>query len=232
MHKIMEMEAKMEAMKSCCETMMGWVKAEMCKTPDCIDIGQLGEAVDIVKDFKEAERDCWQACFYKLMCEELEEEAECGNDRMGYVYKGVRLPRYPYVPSDTTMAEYETMRQRMGEKGAMWPDPRYDNPRMGYGNPDRTTGNRRDQDGWEITGGEYNMGYRGQPRDSYGQYKMARRNYTNTHSEEDKREMNRHAEDHMKEVEDTLGDIWATADPEMKKKMKAELTKLVDGMKI
>lgn len=56
--------------------------------------------------------------------------------------------------------------------------------------------------------------------------------YSETHSEKDRREMKEHANEHMAEAMTTLREIWADADPDLKARMKADLTKLTSEMTV
>ena len=62
------------------------------------------------------------------------------------------------------------------------------------------------------------------------QYKSARRHYSETHSQMDKEEMNRHANEHIADTIQTIKEMWEDADPTLRKKMKADLTSLVGTM--
>ena len=53
---------------------------------------------------------------------------------------------------------------------------------------------------------------------------------TETKSPEKKREMEEHAEHHMNEAVATFKEIWREADPELRQKMKTDLTKLMGEM--
>lgn len=61
---------------------------------------------------------------------------------------------------------------------------------------------------------------------------FAKRHYTETHSEKDRREMKDHANEHMAETMMTLREIWEDADPDLKTRMKADLTKLTSEMTV
>lgn len=91
---------------------------------------------------------------------------------------------------------------------------RYLNPRMGYHgmtNPMNETS-------------DYRYGY------SYTNYNNARRHYTQTHNPEDKREMDKHANQHLADTIATMRDIWHDAEPELRKRMKNDIQKLLDEM--
>ena len=66
----------------------------------------------------------------------------------------------------------------------------------------------------------------------FNQFRKARRHYTRTHSEEDKEKMKVHANEHMTETMATMREIYDSADPDMKKRMKADLTKLANELTV
>lgn len=65
----------------------------------------------------------------------------------------------------------------------------------------------------------------------YKEWKMSRRHYTETKSEGDKQEMSEHAKEHMADTVLTIKEIWMGADPELRAKMKQDLTALMNEMK-
>lgn len=72
--------------------------------------------------------------------------------------------------------------------------------------------------------------------DRYGQdfnrFRTSKRHYTTSHSDHDRLEMNQHANDHVMTSIQTLREIWASADTDLKKRMKADLTKMVNEMTV
>lgn len=67
---------------------------------------------------------------------------------------------------------------------------------------------------------------------SFNEYRMAKKYYTETHSADDKRRMDDEAEHHITDSIDTLKEIWNSSDPDLKQRMKAELTQLVSSMTV
>lgn len=65
---------------------------------------------------------------------------------------------------------------------------------------------------------------------AYDNYKTAKRNYTETHSESDKKTMEKNAEQHFDNVIFTIKEMWKDMDPSQKARMKSELTSLVGTM--
>lgn len=67
---------------------------------------------------------------------------------------------------------------------------------------------------------------------AYDSWSDARKHYTKTGSSEDKERMERHGEEHVEKAIISMRDIWSEASPELKRRMKTELSTLVDGMSI
>lgn len=67
---------------------------------------------------------------------------------------------------------------------------------------------------------------------SFNEYRMAKKYYTETHSADDKRRMDDEAEHHITDSIDTLKEIWNSSDPDLKQRMKTELTQLVGSMTV
>ena len=61
---------------------------------------------------------------------------------------------------------------------------------------------------------------------------FSRRYYTDTKSPSQKDEMDANANEYVGETISSIRDIWRDADPEMRKKLKAEFVKLVNEMNI
>lgn len=67
---------------------------------------------------------------------------------------------------------------------------------------------------------------------AYDSWSDARKHYTKTGSSEDKERMERHGEEHVEKAIISMRDIWSEASPELKRRMKTELSTLVDNMTI
>ena len=65
---------------------------------------------------------------------------------------------------------------------------------------------------------------------SYNRFRKAKRHYTKTHSEADKQKMKDASNQHMVETVATLREMWDDADPDLRKRMKADLTNLMATM--
>lgn len=189
-----------------------------------IDAKELGEVVDMIKDFAEAEKYCQEACYYQSIVEAMDDAKE-EERRMGY------SPR---------------TRMRMVNK-YLWDDDDYRMPnpemrsmRMGY--PSRSDSSRdgsmdrsRDSMGCFTSSGR--SGYDGYDEDrddrygrAYNEFRKARRHYTETKSMADKQMMDEHANEHLADSMQTLKEIWEASDPTLRKKMKADLQKFSNDL--
>lgn len=176
---------------------------------DPMKVQVLGEYVDMIKDLAEAEKSCQEACYYESVVEAME-NADMMDDygRMGY------------NPNRNRMGQYSdgrgSRRSGDGDSDGM--------PRMG-------TNNRRGympdmrmmmEDDWDEDEPMYGK--------SFDRFRRAKRHYTKTHSEEDKMKMKEASNQHMMETMATLREMWDDADPDLRKRMKADLTNLMATM--
>lgn len=67
---------------------------------------------------------------------------------------------------------------------------------------------------------------------AYNEYKESRRYYTETNSPTYRQEMDAHAAEHVGDTLATIREIWKSADPDMKKRIKADFTTLVNEMTV
>lgn len=116
-------------------------------------------------------------------------------------------PRMGYNPNRGKSGRY--MPKRMG-----YVDPIYYDRMMGY-----TDGKEHHWDDEDRTYGH-----------EFNNFRKAKRHYTETHSEEDRRKMNEHADKHLNQTITTLKEIWADADPDLRMRMKNDLTNLSNEM--
>lgn len=181
----------------------------------------LGEYVDMIKDLAEAEKACQEACYYESVVAAMDEYGD--NPRMGY------------NPNRNAMGQYSDGRGRSGYPDDS--DGRSSRSNRGMGRSQ--SGNRigytpdwrmTDQD-WKRPG-EDDMEYDDRYGRPFNQFRQAKRHYTQTHSEQDREKMKEHANEHMMESMTTIREIYDNADPELKKRMKADLTKLAGEMTV
>lgn len=214
------------------EILTEWAKEELCKGKQCVCTKEMGEVIDMIKDLAEAEKCCYEAKQFKYIVKAMEEEQEkekkCETDGMPW-----------YISLFSDRAGYDNWRYSSGRfapKGrghfAGYMEPWYDPMmhgdqkdwdgygRMGYDENNKTGGQMR------ISG--MNNGRTGYTMTPYDRYQDARRHYTETHSQEDKQQMDEHAKEHLDASITSFKDIWKDADPEMKRRMKANLSSLVN----
>lgn len=205
---------------------------------ESMDTKEVGEAVDIIKDFAEAKKCCMEALYYQKVTEAMLSNEE---------------PRYGYNPNRYSSGRYAP--KGMGTRGYMdenlgyvmnpvydenWDVMEYNSSNsrggnMSYGGSNRggsgsgNSGNSMGYHDWHMQPDEdYDQRY----GKSYNEFCKKRRFYTETHKESDKKEMDRHAEEHVQDVIVSLKDIWKDSEPSLKKHMKESLTKLVSEMSI
>lgn len=213
------------------ESLTEWAKEEIGKGKTCVDTKEMGEVIDMIKDLAEAEKCCYEAKYYCHINEAMEEEKKemekggkpwmAGYDSWRFPSSGRFAPtgsgrRYGYMPW------YDPM---IYGGQAEWQD----NARMGYGQGNSGGNRGSSQGGMSGSSNSGRSGFNYYPT-NYERYQDARRHYTETHSPEDKREMDESAREHLDESIESLKDIWREADPEMKRRMKANLSSFVNEM--
>lgn len=191
---------------------------------DCCDIPSYGQIIDMIKDLYEAEKYCFEACYFKTATEELRQEELEVPGRHGYDHwrtssgrfarKGTGhyspgYPRLPMIPND------------------MRHDDIY-----GYPNGDNGNGNMSNNSSGYPYHNRKMVGRYGYPMDemkseTYNEWNDARRHYHDAKDPASKQEMDEHGMKHVKEVVETSRDIYKEASPEMRQKLKNEFTKMM-----
>lgn len=253
-----EIEMKVKPLSEMKEKLISWSKSELEKGAQCVDTKEMGEVIDMIKDLAEAEEKCIKACYYKTVIEAMGEYEE--TDYMGYDnwrtssgrfankgtgnYRPSQSGRHGYMyPVEPEMLAEGTWNTDYGP----WEGPKYRHV-MGYDNPSRTSSNYSQNgqnggnSGTRSSGeGSNNMGYTDPDMErymrdnrhgkAYKDWQLSRKHYTETHSEDDKHEMSEHAKEHMADTVMTIKEIWMDATPELRAKMKADLSGLMSEMK-
>lgn len=180
---------------------------------DSVDTKDAGEIADMIKDLAEAKKNIFESLYYETAAKAMKEDPT----RF--------MPDFAY--------EEMMENQRTGY------DPgRGDNSRMGYDNYRYADGRfapkgRGNRSGYVDP--NYDQEIQRMENDlrhgmEYKQYSDARRYYTETKDENSKHAMDEHARKHVIETSETIREIYRTADPDLKRKIKEELTKLVNEM--
>lgn len=89
-------------------------------------------------------------------------------------------------------------------------------PVYGYRNDDGMMNNRHDD--------KYGR--------EFGEYRTAKRNYTETHSKADKDRMDDHANAHIMNSISTIKEIWESANPELRRRIKNDMSNLLSNMNV
>ena len=192
------------------EKLMGWAKMYCEQGYEAIDAQELGEVVDMIKDLAEAHKCCEEALYYESVTNAMDEagdEMRYGEVRGYNPNRSSRTGRY--------MRETSSGHMPMDE---MWPEM------MGY-----TMGNSNSgRSGNSGAGSSGNSGY----SPNYEMYRDAKRHYRTSKDAGSKSEMDAYASQHIGDTIETIRDIWNDADPAFRKRMKEDLTALIDQMKV
>lgn len=85
----------------------------------------------------------------------------------------------------------------------------------------------------EPSGGDGSWGDRdGTYGRAFREWRKAKRHYTETHSESDRNRMRETENEHLAETMATFREMWDDAEPDMRKRMKEDLSKLVSEMAV
>lgn len=201
---------------------------------DKMDTMETGQIIDMIKDLAEAEKSCMEACYYKKVVEAMEEAEEDPDGRMGYNTRRYANGRYApkgrgtrmgYIPEMAMPNQYPYIHAYLND-----PEDFENETHDRYGYQPSGAGNRS-QSGSRM-GYDMDWDPDDDPKQSreYNEYKRAKRHYSETKSPEDKRKMDEHAMKHVNQTMDSFREMWRDADPNMRKRMKADLTTLVGEM--
>ena len=233
-----ELEEKIKPIAQIKDKLIKALESEIERGIMQMDTKETGAIIDMVKDLSEVERNCYETGYYKSVIKAMEEGEQSpryGEDRMGYNNR--RYANGQYAPKgrghisgfNPLMRDWPYIQEdlRMGYV------PEYDV--YGYSQDGHDGGNSNS--GRRGGSGVGNQGGRsGYSDDRYGRayrnYQDCRKFYTETHSEQDKKQMETHANEHLSDTVASLRDIWKDADPELKKRMKHDLTKLNEEMTV
>ena len=168
----------------------------------------LKEYVEMIKCLAETEKECQEADYYEAVVKAMEDTGMMDSERMGY------------NPNRNRMGQYSDGRagNRNGDSDS--------NSRRGY-SPDMYSRMMMrpgdDRDDWGDDDPRHS--------EAFNRFRKAKRYYTKSHSEEDKQRMKDASNEHMMETMATIREMWDDADPELRTRMKADLTNLVTNLK-
>lgn len=184
-----------------------------------LDTEEVYKIADIIKDFYEAEKYCYEACYYKKVSEAMDEKeegrGEYSNERWGYPKYGDWRHMNAVYGYPNQNGNYSTDSNRSGyPMYNEYPNKQERYMREYLNNPDFEENMR--------------MGY---PRGTmYESYRNSRRHYTETSSPEDKKQMEKRANEYVSDTMMTIKEMYNESDPEMKRKLKQDLTRVIGEM--
>lgn len=214
-------EGKMTLEKICglLDIMTDGLKSATNQGLNNLDTHEAGQVADIIKDLSEAkknltdaEKNEWESCYYASIVKAMKDADERGDEE----------DRYGYIPREASRMGKRGMQRDRIKRWVRDPDTFEDEmyDRAGYtpgrkmSRDDRSSGNSSDE--------RYGKPYR--------EYIDSRRHYSESKSQADKDMMEMYANEHLMDVMGSVREIYKTADPDMRKRMKSDLTKLVGEM--
>lgn len=203
-------------------TLICWAKDELSKGRECVDTSEFGQVADIIKDLAEAEEKLHKGTYYQEVTKAMQEYGDEEHEG-SYGYNNRRYASGRYAPAGRGhISGYRKPHPDMWKNDyedyindPMMAEHHY---RMGY--VDKMDPMHKNED-WDPRYGK-----------SYNDYMKSKRHYTQTSSQADKDAMATHANEHINDSIMTVKEIWQSASPDLKKKMKADFTKLVSEMTI
>lgn len=220
MHKTMEEVSRICKMM---EQLMTWQEAEIAKGKDCFDCEASGETIDMIKDLAEAKEKLIKAKYYEILACSLmmEDEDIFDEGRMGY-------DNWKYSSGKFAPKGHGHYAPVQGGRRGYIPYP-YDM------NPEDMEHPWRDMMRHPLTGSRMGFPMDGIVRDgeippymdSWKDYRMAKRNYTESHDINDAHHMNQKILDTTMATTDTMAEIWKDANPETREKMKANVSNML-----
>lgn len=214
-------EGKMTLEKICglLDIMTDGLKSATNQGLNNLDTHEAGQVADIIKDLSEAkknltdaEKNEWESCYYASIVKAMKDADERGDEE----------DRYGYIPREASRMGKRGMQRDRIKRWVRDPDTFEDEmyDRAGY-TPGRKM-SRDDRSSDNSSDERYGKPYR--------EYIDSRRHYSESKSQADKDMMEMYANEHLMDVMGSVREIYKTADPDMRKRMKSDLTKLVGEM--
>lgn len=181
-----------------------------------LETKELGDVIDMMKDVIEAKEKAAKACYYEEVTKAMK---EYGDDFDSLVRRENEHMNYPHNDREG----YDSNRYASGRFAP-----------KGHGNMTHSGGrggftptpsnmhhmqNEMEQRERELEHGR-----------AYRDYDYAKRYYTETKDLNAKNEMSARAKEHVINMAETCREIYMNADPELRREMKSELSKLVSEM--
>lgn len=231
-HKVAPYEEIGEKMQRVVQTALD---GDLCR----LDTEELGEAVDIIKDMAEAKCKCYEAAYYETVIKAMERGERNGyedSERPGYNNWRFQNGRFAPTGSGNYTGYTDTWSADVDLSRYGYPGDNSSN-NMGSVNGQNTNGtnNRR---GYTMTNSEMESiaeDVMGKNREfgrgiDYRNYSKSRRYYTETHDAKHKTAMDEHTKKHLLDTCETIREMYANADPEMKRRIKDDISKLMGDL--
>ena len=185
-------------------------EASNCPDESSNTAANINMICDWIKDLAEADEKLWSALYHKTIAHAML-EADEHPERMGYDHYRHANGQFA-TKGHGHYVGYTPMED--------WREHPYmtaaDIHAMGY---------QRTQPSHHMN--NMHMGYDDEYGRSYHDFKEARRYYTETHSDEHKKKMEAHRMEHLGNALMSIRDVMRDADPEMRKKMIADVSAFV-----
>lgn len=201
------MEDKLKDLCYIEDAYISWAKNQIANGSNRLKREELDSIADAIKDISEAKKHCCEAQYYEAVVKAMEES----EDEREYYQPGYRMGYRPpmYYGSLNTAYSNDTTAPFMNNAWRMQNDISDDTSgkRNGMSDPDAERYGR-----------------------VYSDWKRAKRNYTATHNETDRAEMEVEGMKHLVNVIASLREMWEDADPQLRQRMKTDLTTLMAEM--
>lgn len=185
---------------------------------DSVNTQELGEVIDMIKDLSEVEKNCNESEYYEQVVSAMDNTE---NERYGYNSRRYASGRYAPKGRGMVTGYHDYAKPFIDQMPYI--EDYLDDPAEFR----RTMNERRgyyDNDTRMMSSGESDYGK------AYHNYRNAKRHYTETHSQSDKDNMTMHANEHVMNTIATLRDVYKDSDPDLRKRMKEDFTKLIGEM--
>lgn len=219
MYRLEQMKSELNDVKEIKKTLISWLKEETNGGKDCFHTESAGAVSDIIKDMAETCKECAEALYYETVVEAMlskDREPEYGEEEVyGYNHRHMANGQFANVGRGHRVRGYKPYLDQEPYVDGYIHDPNFEHEMrkhrssMGY------------DEQWDHRSGSEKMG-NSRHGETFDNYRRARRNYHDSKSLEDKKEMDTY---HMMWMHDTLKNakaMWDEADPMLKKKMKED----------
>lgn len=201
----------MHRIKHMKETLINWLEAEIGKGRECFDVDAAGKVSDIIKDLAESEEKCIKAAYYSTIMDAMEGAEEHARR---YGYDNWRYSSGRFAPKGS--GHYEGYTPFRGNVRVHNPNITSDF-KMGYEDAYPTMPNM-DHEMYSDKGRYYD------------EYKMAKKHYTESRRPDDLTEMNKKMSENISNVISQLREMYGDASPEMRKRLKIEISEIMDDL--